>query len=113
MWILPIEDLFIGGSGTVEAESLYFTVARKKMLPALQQQQVLSERVQRTAPAYRVLACLNDDQINESLLRIGASLAAAKDGELLVLRILETSELLPSNLQRSQGKQNGTKLTKQ
>lgn len=112
MWILPLEDLFIGTLWLLLGGLLYFTVSRKRMLPAMQQQQLLSERVQESGSSYRVLACLNDDQINASLLKIGSSLAAAKNGELLVLRILETTELLPFNLQRMQGETEWNRINK-
>lgn len=104
MWILPIQNLFTGGVWLLAGAVLYWSHSRKRMLPALQQQQILAaEGVTPTAAGYRVLACLTEGEINESLIRIGAWVAAARDGELLVLRILETSEALPSNLQRQQG----------
>jgi uncharacterized hydrophobic protein (TIGR00271 family) len=49
------------------------------------------------------LVYLNDDEINQSLLSIGAAMTAAKNGELLVLKVLGTSELLPTDLQRKVG----------
>lgn len=102
--ILPKEDLFIGALWLALGAIFYFAVARKKMLPTMQQYQMLSaEKMQPLKTEYRVLACLNDGEINKSLVRIGSSLAAAKNGELLVLRILETSELMPTDLQRANG----------
>jgi len=102
--ILPKEDLFMGGAWLVLGGFFYFTIARKKMLPTMQHYQMLSaEKMQPLKTEYRVLVCLTDGEINEGLVRIGSSLAASKNGELLVLRILETSELMPSNLQRTNG----------
>jgi uncharacterized hydrophobic protein (TIGR00271 family) len=102
--ILPVEHLLIGAGFLLLGAIFYFTIVRKKMLPTMQQYQMLSaEKMQPLKTEYRVLACLNDGEINENLLRIGSSLAAAKSGEVLVLRILEISEVLPSNLQRSNG----------
>jgi uncharacterized hydrophobic protein (TIGR00271 family) len=101
--ILPLEDLLVGAGWLLLGAIFYFTIVRKKMLPTMQQYQMMSaEKMQPLKTEYRVLACLNDE-INESLLRIGSSLAAAKNGELLVLRILEISEVLPTNLQRANG----------
>jgi uncharacterized hydrophobic protein (TIGR00271 family) len=104
MWILPIQNLFILGIWLVVGALLYFAISRKKMLPTLQREQVLTAKQgEPLATSYRILVCLGDDELNQSLLRIGAAMAASKNGELLVLRVLETSELLPVNLQREHG----------
>lgn len=104
MWILPLSDLFIGALWMFAGFLLYVAYSRKKMLPAMQQQHVLAvEGTQRGTPQYRVLACLSGEQLHESLVRIGSLIASAKNGELLVLRILETSEQIPAFLQRKRG----------
>ena len=104
MWILPLQNLFILGAWLIAGAILYFGYARKKMLPAMQHEHVFTaEGAKPSTEVYRVLACLSDDEINESLVLIGSSIAASKNGELLVLRILETSELVPMELQRRRG----------
>lgn len=106
LWILPIQDLFTGGAWLIAGAILYWFGARKRMVPAMQQQQVLSaEDVKPAGTGYRVVVCLGADEWNESLLRLGASIAASRGGEVMVLRILETSELLPTMLQRAGGEQ--------
>ena len=111
MWILPIENLLVAGLWLLAGAVLYWTTARKKMLPRLQQEQVLTaEEVRPPKAEYRVLVSLSDEQINGSLIRIGSSLATAKNGQLLVLRILETSESLPAGHQHKQGESEWTQM---
>ena len=103
MWLLPLQDLLVAGIWLLAGALLYLG-ARKRMLPAIQRESVLTEDGVRSEGAnYRVLVCFDQEQINESLIRIGSAMAHAKSGEILVLRILETSEILPLALQRSQG----------
>ena len=105
MWILPLQNLFILGIWLIAGAILYFSYARKKMLPAMQQEHVFTAQgAKPSTEVYRVLACLSNDEINESLVLIGSSIAASKNGELLVLRILETSEFVPMELQQRRGK---------
>jgi uncharacterized hydrophobic protein (TIGR00271 family) len=105
--ILPMKDLFILGIWLIVGALLYITVTRKKMLPAMQQEQVLTEdRAKPLTEGYRILVCLNnEDEINESLVRVGSSIATAKNGELLILHVMETSESMPMSLQRKRGEQ--------
>jgi uncharacterized hydrophobic protein (TIGR00271 family) len=107
IWILPLQNLFVGGIWLLAGSIIYVFYARKRIAPAMQQERVLADDGAKAASVkYCVLACLENGQINESLVRIGSALAAAKNGELLVLRILETSELMPGNLQRELGQNN-------
>jgi uncharacterized hydrophobic protein (TIGR00271 family) len=72
----------------------------------MQERTVLTaEGAKPTKSGFRILACLESNgELNRTLVRIGSSLAAAKGGELFVLRMQETSESLPANQQREVAK---------
>lgn len=104
MAILPLEDLFIAGLWLFAGAILFFVHSRKKMLPSLRQEDLLTPvGIEVSKTGYRVLVCLGSEEVNASLVRIGSSLAMANNGATLVLRVLETSEVLPADLQRNQG----------
>lgn len=103
MWIMPVQDLFAGGVWLLAGTALYWGYARKRLLPAMRKEQVVVAEGSTLSADYRVLVCLSDPEINESLMRIGSAVAAANSGDLLVLRILETSELLPVDVQHDLG----------
>jgi hypothetical protein len=68
----------------------------------MQQESVLAAEGVVPVTVYRVMVCLNDETINESSYG-SVCTGGSKNGELLVLRILEASELLPASFQRKQG----------
>ncbi len=104
MWILPLQNLYFAGLWLIAGVVFYFLGARKRMLPAMQMEHVLTaEEAKPSTAGYRVLACLTGERMNENLVRIGSSLAGARNGQILVLRILETSESLPGDFQRRRG----------
>jgi uncharacterized hydrophobic protein (TIGR00271 family) len=105
MWILPLENLYLLGAWLLPGAILFVAYARKNIIPVIQHDRVV------TAPedtskktGYRVLVCLNDG-MNDSLIRIGSSIATANGGVVLVLRIVETSELVPMTFQRKRGEE--------
>jgi uncharacterized hydrophobic protein (TIGR00271 family) len=104
MWILPVTNLLFLGIWLIVGAILYVANARKNMLPTMQQEQLLTTKTEKHfTDQYRVLVCLDNDETNESLIQVGASITAGRNGEVLVLKILETSELLPGYYQRKQG----------
>jgi len=98
---LPIEVWIIGLGWFILGVIYYFLYARRPGIAARREDFVVGEIEQRRKEAdYRVLVGVANPVTAPSLIEIGAKLAKARDGQVLVLQVVVLPEQIPAHLKK-------------
>jgi uncharacterized hydrophobic protein (TIGR00271 family) len=94
--IQPLEDLLWPALWLLVGVIFYLLYARTAAIAKVQEDVVVAEEKTASVKAsYRVLVCVSREETAVSLIRAGADVTRARQGDLLVLRVLDAPEQTP------------------
>ena len=98
---LPLDVWIVGSVWVAVGAAYYFLFARRRGIDMRRQEVVVTEIARHRKEAdYRVLVGIANPATAPSLIEIGAKLAKARDGQVLVLQVVVLPEQMPAELKK-------------